>query len=86
MANIDITYSYPEELMPDVVAALCYKGGYRDEARDGTPAAFAKQQVINYVYRVTKEYVKKVKMDEANAQAATLISAIDAKLPEVTVN
>jgi hypothetical protein len=86
MANIDITYSYPEELMPDVVAALCYKGGYRDVARDGTPAAFAKQQVINYVHRVTKEYVKKVKMDEANAQAATLISAIDAKLPEVTVN
>lgn len=86
MANIDITYSYPEELMPDVVAALCYKGGYRDEARDGTPAAFAKQQVINYVYRVTKEYIRKAKMDEANAQAATLISAVDAKLPEVTVN
>jgi hypothetical protein len=86
MANIDITYSYPEELMPDVIAALCYKGGYRDEARDGTPAAFAKQQVINYVYRVTKEYVKKVKADEASVQAASLIAAIDAKLPEVTVN
>lgn len=86
MANIDITYSYPEELMPDVIAALCYKGGYRDEARDGTPAAFAKQQVINYVYRVTKEYIKRQEADKAAAAANSLIATIDAKLPEVTVN
>lgn len=85
MANIDVTYSYPEELMPHVIAALCDAGGYRGEI-DGSQAAFAKQQVINYVRRTTEQYIRKTKIEEGVQEALSEInSVITPNLDSITV-
>lgn len=76
MANINITYSYPEELMPYVIGALCDYGGYRSEALDGAQANFAKQQVINIVRRITEQYIKKNKIEEGVQSANNDINNI----------
>jgi hypothetical protein len=68
-----ITLTIPDAVMPRVVDALCAEGGYVS----GSRGAFAKQQVVDHVRRVVRQYESRVARDAAGAAAD---SAADAEI------
>ena len=67
----DITITIPDEVLTEVVDALCTVGDWK--ASDGNRSLFAKQVLIRYVKRVTVNARKAL-----DGNAATAAADVDA--------
>jgi hypothetical protein len=84
-STTSITLNFDSSIITPAVTALCALGGYQATVDDGTgtgntipnpvtPAAFAKQQLIKYVYNQMTEYQNRQALAGVTSPNSNLIS------------